>query len=96
MTTKTWVLIALIALLPSGVGHTLMTWSQKHLDVTVSSLMMLGSPCVAMVAAWLVRHEALDPLQIVGAVIVIACLAGIMVRARRRLDPLEATLGEPV
>ena len=96
MISKTWLMIALIALLPSGLGHTLMTWSQKHLDVTVSSLLMLGSPCVAMVSAWLVRNEALAPLQILGSLVVISCLAGIMVSARRELDPFEETLGEPV
>ncbi len=96
MTTKTWILVILIALLPSGVGHTLMTWSQKHLDVTVSSLMMLANPCVAVIAAWIVRHEALEPLQIVGAGVVIACLAGIMAGTRRKMDPFEETLGEPV
>jgi drug/metabolite transporter (DMT)-like permease len=70
-------LLAMV-LVPGLAGHGLMTWAQRYVDVTVSSLLTLGSPVVSTVGAWIFFDQSLVAMQIVGAVLVITGLAGLV------------------
>jgi drug/metabolite transporter (DMT)-like permease len=77
------------------VGHLLVTWAHAHVDVTVSSLLMLGLPVMSPVAALIILGEPLAPLSIVGGIVVVGSLAAIAARAARigggeELPPTEA------
>jgi drug/metabolite transporter (DMT)-like permease len=79
---RDWVLIFAAIIGPGLLGHGLMTRSQKHLDVSFASLLTLGSPVVSTLGAWLVFAQSMRPLQILGAGVVLGCLAGVVLDAR--------------
>lgn len=92
---RAWWYVVAMVLGPGVLGHGLMTWAQKHLAVTVSSLMTLASPVVSAIGAWLWLEQSMSPLQCLGAAIVIASLAAIAVNAR--VEAVRAaTLSDPV
>ncbi len=80
-----WFYIVLMIVGPGLLGHGLMTWAQRHLDLSVASLMTLGSPVISALGAWIIYDEALLPLQIAFAAVVLGALAGIVLDARSGL-----------
>jgi drug/metabolite transporter (DMT)-like permease len=81
MTTKDWVLIVTMALIPGVVGHGMMTWSQSHLDVSLASLLGLLSPVISAILAWLILHQTLTPMQLVGGLVVLVSM-GLLLRVQ--------------
>lgn len=77
-----WLLILAMILVSGLVGHGLMTWAQRHLDITFASLLMLGSPVISAVGAWIVFGQRLDKVQIAGALVVLAALGAIVLDVR--------------
>jgi drug/metabolite transporter (DMT)-like permease len=92
-----WVLLVAMILGPGLMGHGLMTWSQRHLDITVASLLTLATPVVSAVGAWLIYDQALRLVQVLGAAAVLVALAGIVLAARSRVldEATEAGLSGP-
>ncbi len=78
-----------MVLLSGLVGHGLMTWAQRHVDITVASLLMLGGPVISAVGAWVVFSQQLSPVQIAGALVVLAALGGIVLEVRSSAVPVE-------
>lgn len=76
-----WYLIGMVVG-PGVLGHGLMTWASRHLEVTVSALLTLASPVVSAVGAWLWLDQRMTVVQAFGASIVLAALAAIAVNAR--------------
>jgi drug/metabolite transporter (DMT)-like permease len=74
--------LVLMVLGPGLAGHGSMTWAQRHLDITIASLITLASPVMSVVLAWMIYDERLTPLQGVGAAIVVVSLAAIVVDER--------------
>ena len=77
-----WFYLAVMVLGPGVLGHGLMTWASRHLQVTVSALLTLASPVVSAVGAWVWLDQSMTPLQVVGAAIVLGALAAIALNAR--------------
>lgn len=98
-TPKDWGLYLLMILVPGLVGHGLMTWAQRDVDISVSSLLTLANAPLSMVGAWLLYGQSLRWLQIVGVLLVIGSLAMIAIdqaptparpdRATRRAQAAE-------
>jgi len=84
--------LLLMVLGPGLLGHGTMTWAQRHLDITVASMLTLLSPVLSTIWAWAIYAEVLAPVQALGAVVVLGALAGIVVDARRDSVELEAAL----
>ena len=84
-------LVVCMAVGPGLVGHGLMTWSQKHLDIRLASLFGLASPVVSTIGAWLIYSQDLRLVQVLGGALVLAGLAGIVWdhRTSARLVELE-------
>ena len=78
MNTKDWILVIVMSLIPGILGHGLMTWAQRHIDVTLASLLGLASPVISTIGAWIIFDQRLRPLQIVGACIVLGALAALL------------------
>jgi drug/metabolite transporter (DMT)-like permease len=76
-----WFLVAMV-LGPGVLGHGLMTWAARHLEVTVAALMTLASPVVSAIAAWLWLDQRMTGVQAIGATIVLVSLAAITINAR--------------
>jgi drug/metabolite transporter (DMT)-like permease len=89
MTTKDWILVVSMVLLPGVLGHGMMTWAQRHVDVTVLSLLMLLQPVLGAFGAWVVYDQHLNGVQIFGGVLVLGALAAI-VRESRAVATAEA------
>jgi len=89
-----WLLEALMVLGPGLVGHGMMMWAQRHLDIRVASLLGLGSPVISTVGAWAIYSQSLAWAQILGGVIVLAGLTGIMLEHRGN-RPLPAPTRAP-
>ena len=87
-----WLSIVTMVLVSGVVGHGLMTWAQRHLDITLASLLMLGSPVVSAVGAWFVFAQELSALQIAGALVVLAALGAIVLDVRSNAVPAEIPL----
>jgi drug/metabolite transporter (DMT)-like permease len=76
----TWVWLALFVLVPGALGHLLVNWAHRFVDVTISSVIVVGLPVVAALLAWVLLGETLGPLELAGGVAVIACVAAIAAR----------------
>lgn len=88
-----WLYVLALVVLPGMIGHGLMTWAHRFVDVTVTSMLTLGNPVVSIVGAWILFTEALAGLQVVGTVVVLVAL-GMIVRHQRgaRAVAAEAAL----
>jgi drug/metabolite transporter (DMT)-like permease len=69
-----------------------MTWAQRHIDITLASLLMLGGPVISAIGAWIVFSQRLSALQIAGAVVVLTALGAIVLEARSNAVPVEIPL----
>ena len=71
-------LIGLVALVPGCLAYGLTAWAQRYLDLRITSLIGLVSPVASAVGAWIIFAEHLGAVEIVGAAVVLAGLAGIV------------------
>lgn len=74
--TSDYILLLAMIVGPGFVGHGLITWASRHLPVTLTSLLTLGSPVVSVVGGWIVYEQSLGGWQIFGAILVLTGLAG--------------------
>ena len=77
-----WLAILAMVVVSGLVGHGLMTWAQRHIDITLASLLMLGSPVISAIGAWMVFGQRLSSVQIAGALVVLAALGAIVLEVR--------------
>lgn len=61
---------------PGLVGHGLISWASRHIPVTTTSLLTLGSPVISVFGGWLVYDQHLGGPQVAGAALVLGGLAG--------------------
>lgn len=73
-----WLLVLFIVFVPGFTGHGLMTWAQRHAPVTLLSVVMLLSPVVSAVGAWILFGQALLPIQFVAGAVVLGSVAGVV------------------
>ena len=88
ITLKDVLLLGGMVLGPGLVGHGLISWASRHLPVTTTSLLTLGSPVVSVIGGWLIYDQQLGWGQVVGAVLVIGGLAGTVWDASARREPV--------
>lgn len=81
---RDWLLLAFMIAGPGLTGHGLMTWAQGHVDASVTSLLMLGSPVISAVGAWWIFGQSLSGWQMLGAATVLGALAGVVASNRLR------------
>ena len=91
-TGKDWLLYLVMIVGPGLVGHGLMTWAQRDVDISVSSVLTLANAPLSMVGAWLLYGQSLRIVQVVGVTVVIGALALIAIdqapsATPRELDP---------
>lgn len=88
---RDWAIVLFFALVSGTLGQMVIGWAQRYVDVSLSSLMLLGVPVVASVAAWLMLGEALGPVQIIGGAITLAAIATMVLKR-----PAPVTTIQPV
>ena len=89
---RAWLSILGMVLLSGLVGHGLMTWAQRHIDITIASLLMLGGPVISAIGAWIVFGQQLTAVQITGALVVLTALGAIVLEVRSNAVPVEIPL----
>jgi drug/metabolite transporter (DMT)-like permease len=74
--------IALAALLPQLVGHTLLTWSLRHATPTAVGIATVGEPVGATLLAWVWLGERVTPVIAAGCAITLGAVLLSLRRAR--------------
>lgn len=82
MTGLDFVRIGAMILGPGVLGHGLITWATRHLEVTTTSLLTLLSPPLSVIGAWVIYEQRLSGGQLLGGVVVLIGLAGTVAAAR--------------
>lgn len=88
---RDWWLIAGQVFLTGLVGHGIVTWSSRYLDVTLIALINLLSPALSVVGAWIVYDQQMVPMQIVGAVVMMVAVGSVVAERSRVLQPARET-----
>ncbi len=81
-----FVWIALAALIPQLVGHTLLTWSLRHATPTAVGIATVGEPVGATLLAWVWLAEAPSGLVLAGAAITLAAVLVALAGPRRAAE----------
>jgi drug/metabolite transporter (DMT)-like permease len=92
-----WVYLTALALVAGCAGHSLMSWAQKHVNVGVASVMILGTTVVTAVGAWVFFDQELTAAQIAAGAVVLGAISGVLaLQLRRHPDDVSlADLAEP-
>lgn len=62
----------------SGVtAHMLINWAHPYVKVSLSSVLVLLTPVVASLGAWVALHESLNGIQLVGGAVTLVAIAAI-------------------
>lgn len=86
-----WLIIAQVFVIQL-IGFGVVTWSSRYIEVTQASVLNLLSPALSAVWAWFIFDQAMDVLQILGAVIMLGAIAGVVVA---RSQPANSSAEAP-
>ena len=86
-----WLYITALALIAGCAGHGMMTWAQKHVNVSIASVMILGTTIVTAVGAWIFFDQELTSVQILAGAVVLATIGGVLALQLRQ-HPGETVL----
>jgi drug/metabolite transporter (DMT)-like permease len=73
--------LSLVIVVPT-IGHVFLTFAHRHVDASVSSLVLLVQPITSGLLAWWILRERLVQAQLVGGLIVIVGIAAVTLRKR--------------
>ena len=77
---RAYIVMALLAVLPQALGHTILNWALAFLSPTLVAIALLGEPVGAMLIAWCFLDEGIELFQAAG---IIVLLSGILLGQRR-------------
>jgi drug/metabolite transporter (DMT)-like permease len=76
----TYIMLALLAVVPQILGHSSLNWSLRFVSATLVTIAVLGEPVVATALAFLILDEAPTFTEIGGGILI---LAGIFIAFRK-------------
>ena len=88
-----WLWLFALILGPGALGHGLMTWATRYLNINLTSLMTLAGPIVSTVGAALFFSQRLSAGQVFGGMLVLVAIAFVLLGHRNTEivpQPLEA------
>ncbi len=80
--------LALVTVIPT-IGHVFLTFSHRHVDASLSSLILLVQPITSALIAWWILGQRVVPAQGLGGLIVLAGIAAVTLRRRSRAPLFE-------
>jgi drug/metabolite transporter (DMT)-like permease len=89
MPAKGWVAACLLAVLTGMLGHGLIAFAQRELDIATIGIIQVAQPALAVCWSYLILGEEIAPAQIPGMVLVIAGLVAFTVISSRRAEEAE-------
>jgi len=97
---RDWLLLGLLALVPQGVGHTLLNRSLRIFQAGIVATALLGEPVAASALAWLVLGEPVGPWQFLGGGLILVGVARASTRSAASppggRSPEDAGEGPPI
>jgi drug/metabolite transporter (DMT)-like permease len=72
-----WLWLLLFVAIAQG-GHLMLAWAHPHVDITVSSLLLLGEPPISATAAFFAFGEPVTWLGVLGGAIALSGLAAVV------------------
>lgn len=70
-----YVAMALCAVIPSLVGHSLLNWAVRRIPVHLVALAILGEPALATTLSWLFFREVPPPHAVLGGAVILVGIA---------------------
>ena len=74
--------LMLVVLVPT-IGHLFMTYAHRHIDASVSALVLLSQPVTTGLAAWWMLGQRVVLAQVIGGAVVVVSIAMVTLRRRR-------------
>ena len=71
---------------PTAIGYGLFQVGIRSLSATVASIVTMCEPLTAAILAWILFHEGLGPLGLLGAGCLLGAMAMIMLVPRKYLE----------
>jgi drug/metabolite transporter (DMT)-like permease len=71
--------LALVVLVPT-IGHVSLMYTHRHINASLSSLVLLLQPISSALIAWWLLDQRIVAIQVVGAAIVLAAIAAVTIR----------------
>jgi len=91
MSARGWAVAAALAILTGMVAHGCIAFAQQHLPIATITIMQTGQPALAVLFAFLILDEAVQPLQIVGMALVLVGITAFTRASQRRVPPPTVT-----
>ena len=92
-TRTDWLLLVLMMLIPGTTGHYLMTWAQRYLDTTVSSLITLLGPVISTALAFVFLDQSVSAVQVISGIVVLLGLGGVILSTSSTRTTKSDTVG---
>ena len=70
-TSKTYLLLFAIAMIPQVIGHTTVNWALKYFSATAVAVIILGEPIGASILALVLLGEKLSLVKIIGGLVIL-------------------------
>lgn len=84
--TQTYVMLALVALVPQLIGHSAANYALRFVPATIVSIAILGEPVGATLLGYFIIKEAPGLNEIAGGVLVLTGIFTVLRRGPRRLN----------
>jgi drug/metabolite transporter (DMT)-like permease len=95
LSAKGWITVGFLAVMTGMVGHGLIAFAQREVDVATIGIIQVGQPALAVCWSFLILGERIKPAQVPGMVLVIVGLVAFTLASQRRAarPPAAATVG---
>ena len=89
--------LSLVVVVPS-IGHVALMFTHRHVEASVSSLILLLQPISSALVAWWILDQRLVGAQVIGGFVVVAAIAAVTLRKGQVVQalPPEDVLRNPV
>ncbi len=77
VTPKGILMISIMTITSGIVSHGLIAWAQKTVPISTISIMQVAQPGIATFWAWLILHQGVAPIQVVGMLVVMAAIGAV-------------------
>lgn len=89
-----WLLLVLLALIPTLFGHALFNWLLRYVSATTISVTILGEPIGAIILAWWwLLAEPLHNYQILGGLVIVMSVAAYLYKTPVSTPPSAQSKG---
>lgn len=75
LSNEQWLYLALLALIPQLIGHSLLNWALEHVSAALVAIAILGEPIFSTLLAIPILHQVPSPTRVAGAAIVLTGVA---------------------